>query len=152
MKRTLILILTVLMIMASMPFEAMADANQPANEERIYFEDGSYMVITMESIETRSYTQTKYKNETYYDANGVIQWRITLMGVFTYDYSTATCDHAQVSTTIYDSDWYVASESAYTSGNKAAGTVVLGQYYLGVSIGESTYRVSMTCAPDGTIS
>ena len=152
MKRTFILTLVVLMIMASLPFGTMAENNQSANEERIYFEDGSYLVITVESTETRSYTQTRYKNETYYDANGVIQWRITLMGIFTYNYSTATCDHAEVSVTIYDSDWYVVSRSAYASGNKAAGTVVLGQRVLGVTIGESTHRVSLTCTPDGTVS
>ena len=152
MKRTILMLLVVLMVMAVIPFGAMADDSQPAKEERIEFEDGSYIVITMESIQSRSYTKTEYKYYTYYDANSVIQWRITLMGIFTYNYSTATCDHAEISATVYDDGWYVASRSAYTSGNKAAGTVVIGQKVLGVSVGERSYSLSMTCAPDGTMS
>ena len=152
MKRTIVMLLAVLVVMASLPLGALAADVQPASEERIDFEDGSYMVITVEPKQTRSGTKTEYKYQTYYDANDVIQWRITLMGIFTYNYSTSTCDHAEVSVTIYDSNWYVASRSAYTSGNKAAGTVVLGQRVLGVNIGESTYRLSLTCAPDGTMS
>ena len=152
MKRTFVILLAVLMLIVSLPFGAMAADVQPTNEERIYFEDGSYLVITTESMQTRSYTKTEYKNHTYYDANSVIQWRITLMGIFTYNYSTATCDHAEISATVYDDGWYVASRSAYTSGNKAAGTVVIGQKVLGVSVGERSYSLSMTCAPDGTMS
>ena len=152
MKRVMVMLLAILMVMTSLPVWAMAADIQPANEERIVYEDGSYLVITLEPKQTRSYTKTEYKYYTYYDANSVIQWRITLMGIFTYNYSTASCDHAEISVTIYDSAWYTVSKSAYTSENKAAGTVTIGRKALGVTVDQDTYRLSMTCAPDGTMS
>lgn len=152
MKRTIVMLLAVLLVITSLPFGAMAADIQPVNEERIVYEDGSYLVITLEPKQTRSYTKTEYKYYTYYDANNVIQWRITLMGIFTYNYSTSTCDHAEISVTIYDSAWYTVSRSAYTSGNKAAGSVTIGRKLLGVTVDKDTYSLSMTCAPDGTMS
>lgn len=151
MKRRFVMLLVVLILVASLPFGAMAADSQPVNEERIDFEDGSYMIISLEPKQTRSGTKTEYKYQTYYNSDGVIQWRITLMGIFTYDYSTSTCDHAQISVTIYDSSWYEVSKSAYTSGNKATGSVTIGRKVLGVTVDQNTYSLSMTCAPDGTM-
>ena len=106
----------------------------------------------MDLQRTRNYTKSENKYYTYYDSNNVALWQIVLTGIFTYNYSSASCDHAQVSVSVYDSDWYVVNKSSYTSENKAVANVTMGHRYLGVTATTSSHRVTLTCAPDGTMS
>lgn len=152
MNRFVSIFLTVIILVGCLPFATYADTIDEVEVDRIVYEDGSYLVVTMDSQRTRNYTKSENKYYTYYDSNNVALWQIVLTGIFTYNYSSATCDHAQVSVSVYDSDWYVVNRSSYTSENKAIANVTMGHRYLGVTVTTSSHRVTLTCAPDGTMS
>lgn len=57
----------------------------------VYFDDGSYMTVEIITNDARvSGSKTGIKQYTYYDVDGVSQWKAALTGSFTYTGSSAT--------------------------------------------------------------
>lgn len=150
MKRALCLILTVLLTFGLLPIQGNA-AENPI--ETVYFDDGSYLtveIITNGSRATGSVTGSK--PATYYDSDGVAQWKAILSGTFTYTGTSATCTSANMSVTIYDSSWYVISKSASKSGNTATGNATIGDKLGGVTVSKAPVSLTLTCDANGNLS
>lgn len=148
-KCTSYLLLFVLMI-SLIPLNAFAAEK---NEEVIYFEDGSYMTISIQEFGTRasgSKSGTKVAN--YYGDDGSLAWKATLNGSFTYTGSSATCTSSSISVSISNSAWYTISKSASKNGASATGSVTMGKKLLGATISQVTKNLSLTCDEDGNLS
>lgn len=141
----------VFLILAMLP--TYAHALSDTKTEVIEFEDGSYMVIEVTSIDARSATtRTATKTYRYYNALGTEKWYITLIGTFTYDGTTSVCLSSNTSIGIFDSAWYIISNQYSTSGNTAIGNVIMGFKILGVTTDRKTVDMTLTCDANGNLS
>lgn len=125
------------------------------SENTIYFDDGSYIVIS--NIETTNIaratnTITGQKHYTYYDSANTQIWKATLKGTFTYTGSSATCTSSKITYTIYDSSWKITEATATKSGNKAMGDVTAKKYFLGIPTKTVDKTITITCSANGTLS
>lgn len=68
------------------------------NAEVISYADGSYLMITLETLPQAraSGSVTKAKNYVYKNENNIEQWKITLTGSFTYTGTGSTCTAFQL--------------------------------------------------------
>ena len=155
MKRIVaLLLLTVTMALLLLPANAYAasQVQERGITEIQQFADGSYLVITMQTIETyASGTKAGINKYTYYSESNEISWEAVLTGTFTYNGTTATCIASSCNVTIYNNNWYVISKSASKSANAATGTVTLGYKFLGITIKQDTYDLSLSCDPNGNL-
>lgn len=149
MKRIVCCILTLSLLFAFLPICASA---ADVKEEVIYFEDGSYITVTIVEQETRA-SGTKSGSKKYtYTSNGENVWQIVLSGSFSYTGSSATCTSSSCSVNIYDSAWYTISKSASKSGNTAYGTATVGRKLAGVTVDRHTEDLSLSCSASGSLS
>ena len=88
MKRFISLLMLVIVIVGIVPVAVGAEEN---NVHVIYFEDGSYMTVEVLPWKMQASGSTSGgKRYTYYDLDGVSQWRADLTGTFSYNGSSAT--------------------------------------------------------------
>ena len=128
-------------------------AAQSKEENVIYFADGSYVTITLEEIGARaSGSKTGKKTYTYTDSNGEASWQAVLSGTFTYTGTSATCTASDCDITIYESVWYVVSNTPAKSSNVASVALTMGRKFLGITIEKKNYTWSITCDKDGNLS
>lgn len=119
----------------------------------IRFDDGSYAIIeTVTNGMRASGTVSGSKNYTYYDNNGVSQWKVVLTGKFTYTGSSATCTSSSVDVTISNSMWYTISKSAEKSGNEAETSVRMGEKLNGLTVRVVPVNLTLTCDANGNLS
>jgi len=152
MKKKLFTCLLVLVLAFIFPINAMA-ASTHSVQEVIYFEDGSYITVTLSETQARA-SGTKSGNKTYryYTDNGTEEWRAVLTGTFTYTGSSATCTASSCNVTIYNSAWYVVSKTATKSGNKALADLTMGRKLLGITVSKKAIALQITCSASGTLS
>lgn len=118
-----------------------------------YFEDGSYIIDTIEISGARaSGSISGSKTRSYYDENGNLDWKAVLNGSFSYTGSSATCTSSSVNVTVYDSSWYTVSKSASKSGNTANASVTMGRKVLGVTVEQKSISISLSCDKNGNLS
>lgn len=130
-------------------------ANIPDSEEQIiYYEDGSYAVITiiygpLPAISTTAAAKktSGTKEYTHYSSTDQPLWTFRVHGSFEYDGRSAEATSASYSQEIYDSLWSFVSADAYCSG---ASAVARGTFKQGVFPGSTT--VTLTCSKDGKLS
>lgn len=130
-------------------------AHASGSEETVtYFADGSYLVTTLTEIPSRASGQkTASKSDRYYDADGSLDWLITVTGTFTYNGTTSQCTYVDGTTSIVATNIYsLYSESPERSGGTATYTVVFSKHVLGIPFSKETYSVSLTCDKDGNLS
>ena len=144
------------MVFALSMFTIFASA-ETTSEEITYFEDGSYIITTIEeSVEpiTRStYSTSKTKGHVYYNASNVKQWEFRVTGVFTVNEGvSATATSATTSLTYYTDDWQYSNRTAYTSGNKAIGEITMKRYSNGSVVQTVNDKVTLTCDAYGNFS
>lgn len=152
MKKRFFVCLLVLLLAIVFPVNVIAAPNQDTHEV-IYFEDGSYITITLTETGSRaSGTKTGSKTYNYADENGNVAWKAVLTGTFTYTGSSATCTASSCNVTIYDSAWYVVSKTASKSGNTAKASIVMGKKLLGITIEKKSAELSLSCSANGTLS
>lgn len=150
MKKIISFALILTMLVCVIPICGNAAENQ---KETIYFDDGSYMTVEINTIRTRaSGSVSGSKPYTYYGSDGVAKWVATLSGSFTYNGSSATCTSSSVDVTIYNSAWYTVSKSASKSGNTASASVTMGEKRGGVTVTTFPISLSMSCDKDGNLS
>ena len=153
LKRIFTLSLIVLLLVSALPFGAYATDYTGTNEECIYFEDGSYIRITItESVMRASGTKTGTKKYDYTGSDGEIKWEATLRGTFTYTGTSSVCTSSSCDVTIYESAFYVVSKTASTSGNAAIATLTMGRKVLGITVAKNTYNMSLSCDVNGNLS
>lgn len=151
MNRFTRVVLAMLLIVSLLPVRTLAV--EPDNTTVTYFEDGSYLVETILTVQARaSGTVSGSKESTYHGSDGSAKWKAVLNGTFTYTGSSATCTAASCSVTIYDNDWYTISRSASKSGNTAYGYATIGKKLLGVKVDEVSVSPTLKCDANGNLS
>lgn len=153
MKRLITFLLIATFIVSVFPMQIAYASQDYEILDVIEYEDGSYLEISIQSLQTRaSGSLTKTKNYTYHNGDGASAWKISLTGSFTYTGTSATCTASSCNVTIYDSKWSIVSKSASKSGNTAYGTATLSRNLLGVSIDKKTCNLTLTCDKNGNVS
>ena len=149
MKRFISLLMLVIVIVGIVPVAVGAEEN---NVHVIYFEDGSYMTVEVLPWKMQASGSTSGgKRYTYYDLDGVSQWRADLTGTFSYNGSSATCTSSSVDVTIINSGLYVISKKASKSGNTASASVTMGCSYDGIMT-TIPANLSLKCDKNGNLS
>lgn len=150
---------TILISMALLLFTALlitsAFAAETESPRILKFEDGSYVVITIEEdqspdgVSSLSGKRTKSgtKNYDYYNGSNKLVLTFRVHGTFEYDGVTASAIGASYSYDIYDSSWSFVDGNATYSGATATAT---GRFKR--SPFPSSISVSLTCSPDGVLS
>ena len=150
-KRLACFTAALLLLFTMAPF-AQAAENE-ISREIIYYEDGSWLEITVvQSLARAANTTTGFTRMVFNDADGTTAWRAILSGDYTYDGTTATCTNATCDVYIYDNDFYAASSSAAKNGPTATGTFTIARRFLGITVARDTYTMTLTCSPDGDLS
>lgn len=154
MKKVIAALVTFVLILSMLPVQIAYASQEPELLEVVRYEDGSCLEITLESAPQAraSGSLTKTKSYIFKDENNVEQWKISLTGSFTYTGTTSTCTAASCNVTIYQSIWSAASKSASKSGNTAYGTARILRKYLGVTVSDKTYNLTLTCDKNGNVS
>lgn len=148
MKRVVSTALTVILIFCILPLSVFATEN-----EIIYLDDGSYIIVEMICYNTRaSGSISGAKQYTHYSNGGESNWKAVLNGSFTYTGSGATCTSSSMDVTIYDSSWYTISKNAGKSGNKAIGSATIGEKALGVTVTRVPVSLTLSCDANGNLS
>jgi len=154
MKRMFACLLGILMLLNTAICPAMAAEEEIASTVE-YMEDGSYIVITIEEMDRRgARTSTKVgsKSASYYSADDVLLWEISVTGEFQYDGTTSSCTYASGITTVYDTArWKITNESATAGDTTAYYTVTFARWSLGVVIDRPAYSISISCDPNGNL-
>lgn len=150
MKRFFTLFLVISLVFS---FPLFASATQNTNEDIIYLDDGSYIIVTITSMDTRATgSKTDSKSYNFYSSNDELEWKAVLSGTFTYNGTSATCTSSSCNVTIYDTSWYEVSKSATKSGNTASATVTMGRKVLGITVSKKDYSLSLSCDKNGILS
>lgn len=165
MKKLLALLMGPLMLMtAFMSIGAPSYAKESEmvkmyviNETIEYFEDGSYMTITIaemvEADRELRYEKKGYGNIIVHNKNGDELWRFTVYGTFSVNPGvSATCTAASCSYSIADNAWQNESASAYCSGNQAIGDATFIRKLLGITVESKDCHVVLTCDENGNLS
>lgn len=151
MKRLIAIILAFLLTVTTFPCNAFAA--DPSNDTVIRFDDGSYIVVKLQTLDSRaSSTRSNSKEYIYYSSSGEEAWRAELFGTFTYDGSTSVCTASSCTVTISKSSWYEVSKTVGKSGNTATADLVMGNKILGVTIGKREISLTLTCDANGNLS
>ena len=148
MKRFLTFILVISLVF-SLPL--FASATQNTNEDIIYMDDGSYIIVTIDSMDTRaSGSKTGSKSYNFYSSNDELEWKAVLSGTFTYNGTSATCTSSSCNITVYQNNWYEISKTATRSGNTA--TFTMGRKVLGITVSKKDYSLTLSCDANGILS
>lgn len=155
MKKIVAVFLSVLMLLA-FPVAAYADETDDTvvSSTVEYFEDGSYLVTTIEEQPTltRASTKSGSKSSKYYDSDDELQWVVTVKGTFSYTGSSATCTSASTTYSIYDTSWKVTSATATKSGRTATGKFTVKKYVTFIPMITRNATVILSCSNSGTLS
>ena len=145
--------IAMLLAMASLTMFAFASETEYAQSQK--FEDGSYMVVTIEYDQPQegiSYFASRSttggtKKYAYYNGSNQLTWQFWVHGTFSYNGATATATGAEYGYKIYDSSWrFVEGRSTY-SGATATATGSFKQLLF-----PFTATVDLTCSPSGALS
>ena len=148
-KRFLLFILVITMLsITALPAFAADFKGDGLEDEIVYYDDGSYAVISLHIEDaTRSNTKTASKTFKYYNSSNVPQWTFKVTGTFSYNGTSATATAVSTSYTISNNCWTYDHASKSKSGNEVSGK----GYFKKVSIiGSET--VTIKCSKTGVIS
>lgn len=148
MRRMLCCILTLVLMMSVMPLGANA-----LEMEIVHFEDGSYVIIQLDTYGTRaSGTVSGSKTANYYSSSNVLEWKAELNGSFSYTGASASCTTADLDITIYNSTWSTQYGYASKSGNKATASGAMLKKAAGITVVKSPINITLTCDANGNLS
>lgn len=152
MKRIICSILVACLLLTVAPFHAYAAELSDREEEIIYFEDGSYITISVRVNPSRAAGSVSGDKVYTYYYDGGTAWKAVLTGSFTYTGSSATCTSSSCDVTVYNSAWYTVSKSASRSGNSATASVTMGRKLLGITVEKIPTSLKLTCDANGNLS
>lgn len=149
MKRGILLAVCLAILLSLLPVGASATEMVEIQD----LPDGGCLEIKTVILDYRaSGTKTAKREMTSKNANGDVQWKITLTGTFSYDGITAKATNAQVAVQIQNTtNWSLSSKYAYTTGAVAKADVALIHKVSGSVIDQPSYSLTLTCDPDGNI-
>lgn len=142
-----------LLVIASLTTFAFAAESDCTQTQK--FEDGSYMVVTIEYDQPQkdiSYFASRSttggtKKHTYYNSANQVMWEFWVHGTFSYNGVTATATGADYGYKIYDSSWSFAKANATYSGATATATGTFNWLLF-----PNTVTVDLTCSSSGALS
>jgi len=148
-----LLVMVLLLFMA--PLTRPVFATEIEHPQIQKFEDGTYIVVTIEYAESQSGTlsltdrsvTSGTKKYTSYDSSDKALWEFRVHGTFSYNGVTASATGASYSYDIYDNNWSFGGGSATYSGATATAT---GSFKW--LLFPNTVTVSLTCSPNGVLS
>lgn len=148
------LILTVAVLISCFSMPVYAAEEKPINTSIEYFEDGSYLVITIteEINNSRASIKSGSKTCTHKNSDGETQWTYTITGTFSYTGTSSTCTGIADSYTISNDNWHMDSHSCSKNGNTVYGTVTMKYKVLGVTLNTISKNISLTCSATGVLS
>ncbi len=151
MKKASVLFLALAMILSISSVGAFA-----SESNCVYYDDGSYDLITVEAEDGVLTRATSSKTGTvtreHYSANNVLEWKISMKATFTYNGQTSSCTVVNRPViTIYDSDWSVYSNTYSKSGNTATGNVTMERDQLIGSV-QVPVTLTLSCDKNGNLS
>ena len=149
MKKAIISFLVVCLLFSTMSLFVFASPDETTDIE--YFNDGSYSIITLETISMTKGTVSKSKSYKYYNSNSILQWKATLTASFSYNGSTASCTSASASYTIYKDSWSNTLSTASKSGATATGNFTFKHYVLGICTKTVNKTLTLTCDKNGNV-
>lgn len=151
MKNKLFAVITVLVALCTL-MTVVCAVDVTEEQELIYLDDGSYIVITVEEISVRA-LNTKTGRKTYaYNSGDEIVWSAILTGTFTYDGASSVCTAASCKTIISDNAWFEVSKSAEPDKNAAIADVTMGKKIAGIKVSEVSIDMKLTCDKNGNLS
>ena len=152
MKKFWCLALILILMIGILPSNAIA-ANEVETTETIWYDDGSYMEITVQkSLSRVANTVSGSKTFTFYGNDGGVEWKAKLSATFAYSGAWYTCTTASCNVTIYDSSWYEISNSTSRGSNNAYAYLTMGRRVLGVTVERPQYTIQLTCDSNGNLS
>lgn len=114
-----------------------------------YFDDGSYMVTTIEESTTprvSELTKTGSKTLNYYNPDDELVWKYVLTGKFYVVMNvSAECIESTYSYTIYDDSWSLTAHNNYCSANVAHGTATFKKKVLFITTSTQNIEETLTC-------
>lgn len=150
MKRFFSLIAVFVIIVTTLPVNSSATET---NDGMILFNDGSYIIIEIFNMDSRTVsTKTASKQYTYYSNSGDEEWKAVLTGTFTYDGTTSTCTASSCSISITNTNWYEVSKTVSKSGNTATVDLTMGRKFWGITISKRDLNLLLTCDGSGNLS
>lgn len=146
-------ICAIVLVIALLPLHAFAIDSGTQAIDFIYFDDGSYMTITLiEQITRAGNEKSATKTYRYYSTLDIELWSATLSATFSFDGTEYWATASSISTEVLNNSWYVISESATHSGCGATGNVTMGKKLLGVTVSREDVTITLSCSPYGVIS
>ena len=119
----------------------------------ILLDDGSYIEVMVETSPARAAnTVSGSKKYVCRDSDGDVMWEAKLSATFAYSGAWYTCATADCDVTIYESNWYVISNSTTRSSNNAYAYLTMGRRVLGVTVERPEYTIKLTCDINGNLS
>lgn len=125
---------------------AMA-ADSPSTQT-IFYEDGSYAIVSMNVNPSARSTAVKDKTYTYHNSQGQRCFTYTIYGTFTYNGVTSRADSVDYRVVLHRQGWDLVTHSEYVSGNTAYGRAT----FTGPNGESRTASLTLTCDKKGTIS
>ena len=116
------------------------------DKEYVYYEDGSYAIISMRESISRANTGAS-KDYYYYSPDGDLCFVYTLMAEFYYNGTTRRAESASSSEDIYVRGWGSTSNREWTSGATAYGKAT----FSGPNGEERNVSLSLTCDKNGNV-
>lgn len=153
MKKLFSSLLVLIILSTALPFQIHSAEINDSIDEIIYLDDGSYITIELNVVQSRtSFATTGEKKYTYYNSQDVADWSATLSGLFTYNGTTATCKTSTRNVTIINDGWHEDSKVTSKSGASAIADLTMLYKVLGITLNNETIRMTLTCDKDGNLS
>lgn len=146
MKRLSHILVLFFAVMNLMCLPAMA-ADSPSTQT-IFYEDGSYAIVSMNVNPSARSTAVKDKTYTYHNSQGQRCFTYTIYGTFTYNGVTSRADSVDYRVVLHRQGWDLVTHSEYVSGNTAYGRAT----FTGPNGESRTASLTLTCDKKGTIS
>ncbi len=152
---SILLALCIFVSMFCIPAPAANAADATKNEEKtIYYEDGSYAVVTITydlppiaSVKAATRTTSGLKEYAHYNKADQLLWTFQVHGSFEYDGRSAEATSADYSKDVYDSAWSFVRADAYCSGASAVANGAFKESIFPIST-----TITLTCSVDGVLS
>lgn len=158
MKKILSVLMAVITLFSIFTVCAFAEEKSAdVVETTEYFEDGSYVVTTLEvedenSMARATSTKTGSKTVIFYNADDEKMVTVKLTATFSYTGSSATCTNVSPTFTVHESTYRVTKATGTKSGNQGIGEFTVKHYFLGVAIQTRETTITITCSNTGTLS
>lgn len=145
MKQAFSMLAVMLLALKLLTFPALAADDLSAYT--IYYEDGSYAIV---SLNSNPFARSGADGETFYTYYNALDQRCftyAVYGTFTYNGTTSRADSCDYAATIYRQGWGIATHLEYTSGNTVYGNAT----FTGPDGQTRTASLTLTCDKNGNV-